>query len=104
MIKLFATTGLLTGGKASLTEAQLNAACGEAKAQGLRAVVHAIGVEGARLAILAGCTSIEHGDFLDDATLELMAQRGTYFDPNYLVLYNYLENRAHYDFKPCLRD
>ena len=29
-----------------------------------------------------------------------MAQRGAYFDPNYLVLYNYLENRAHFDFKP----
>jgi imidazolonepropionase-like amidohydrolase len=100
VVKLFATTGLLSGGKASLTEAQLNAACGEAKAQGLRAVVHAIGDDGARLAVLAGCTAIEHGDFVGDETLELMAQRGTYFDPNYLVLYNYLENRVHFDFKP----
>jgi len=100
VVKLFATTGLLSGGKASLSEAQLNAACGEAKAVGLRAVVHAIGADGARLAILAGCTAIEHGDFVDDATLELMAQHGTYFDPNYLVLYNYLENRTHFDFKP----
>jgi imidazolonepropionase-like amidohydrolase len=100
VVKLFATTGLLSGGKASLTEAQLNAACGEAKAQGLRAVVHAIGADGAKLAVLAGCTAIEHGDFVDDATLDLMAQRGTYFDPNYLVLYNYLENRGHFDFKP----
>jgi imidazolonepropionase-like amidohydrolase len=100
VVKLFATTGLLSGGKASLTDAQLNAACGEAKAQGLRAVVHAIGDDGAKLAVLAGCTAVEHGDFVDDATLELMAQHGTYFDPNYLVLYNYLENRAHFDFKP----
>ena len=100
VVKIFATTGLLSGGKASLTEAQLDAACGEAKAQGLRAVVHAIGADGARLAVLAGCTAIEHGDFVDDATLDLMAQHGTYFDPNYLVLYNYLENRAHFDFKP----
>ena len=100
VVKIFATTGLLSGGKASLTEAQLNAACAEAKAQGLRAVVHAIGDDGARFAISAGCTAIEHGDFLSDATLELMAQRGVYFDPNYLVLYNYLENRVHFDFKP----
>lgn len=100
VVKLFATTGLLSGGKASLTEAQLNAACGEAKAQGLRAVVHAIGDEGARFAINAGCTAIEHGDFLSDSTLQLMAQRGVYFDPNYLVLHNYLENRVHFDFKP----
>jgi imidazolonepropionase-like amidohydrolase len=100
VVKLFATTGLLSGGKASLTEAQLNAACEESKAAGLRAVVHAIGDDGARLAVMAGCTAIEHGDFVEDATLELMAQRGTYFDPNYLVLYNYLENRLHFDFRP----
>jgi imidazolonepropionase-like amidohydrolase len=43
---------------------------------------------------MAGCTSIEHGTFLDDAVLELMAQRGVYFDPNFLVLHNYLDNKA----------
>ena len=43
--------------------------------------------------IMAGCTAIEHGTFLDDATLELMAQRGVYFDPNFLVLHNYLDNK-----------
>ncbi|HLY20467.1 MAG TPA: amidohydrolase family protein [Bryobacteraceae bacterium] len=42
---------------------------------------------------MAGCTSIEHGTFLDDATLELMASRGVYFDPNFLVLHNYLDNK-----------
>ena len=36
---------------------------------------------------------IEHGTFLDDATLELMAQRGVFFDPNFLVLHNYLDNK-----------
>jgi imidazolonepropionase-like amidohydrolase len=41
----------------------------------------------------AGCTSIEHGTFLDDAVLQLMADRGVYFDPNFLVLHNYLENK-----------
>ena len=100
VIKLFATTGLLSGGKASLSEAQVQAVCGEAKAVGLRSVVHAIGDEGARMAVLAGCTAIEHGDFVGDETLELMAKRGVYFDPNYLVLFNYLENRVHFDFKP----
>ena len=43
---------------------------------------------------MAGCTSIEHGTFLDDAVLELMAQRGVFFDPNFLVLHNYLDNKA----------
>jgi imidazolonepropionase-like amidohydrolase len=98
VIKLFATSGLGAGGAQSMSDAQIEAACGEAKAVGLRAVVHAIGTDGAKAAVLAGCTSIEHGDFLDDATLKLMAERGTYFDPNFLVLHNYLENRASFNF------
>jgi imidazolonepropionase-like amidohydrolase len=56
-------------------------------------VVHAISDQGARASALAGCTSIEHGDFATDQTLELMAQRGVYFDPNFLVIHNYLDNR-----------
>jgi imidazolonepropionase-like amidohydrolase len=98
VIKLFATSGLGAGGAQSMSDEQIQAACGEAKAVGLRAVVHAIGTDGAKAAVLAGCTSIEHGDFLDDATLKLMAERGTYFDPNFLVLHNYLENRASFNF------
>ena len=98
VIKLFATTGLGAGGAQSMTDQQIQAACGEAKAVGLRAVVHAIGAAGAKAAVLAGCTSIEHGDFLDDEALALMAERGTYFDPNFLVLHNYLDNRANFNF------
>jgi imidazolonepropionase-like amidohydrolase len=41
----------------------------------------------------AGCTSIEHGTFLDDPVLQLMAAKGVYFDPNFLVLHNYLDNK-----------
>jgi imidazolonepropionase-like amidohydrolase len=93
VVKLFATASIRDGGKMTMTAEQINATCGEAKAQGLRSVVHAHASDGARAAILAGCTSIEHGTFLDDATLELMAQRGVYFDPNFLVLHNYLDNR-----------
>jgi len=39
VIKLFATTGRGAGGEQSMTDAQLEATCGEAKAMGLRAVV-----------------------------------------------------------------
>jgi imidazolonepropionase-like amidohydrolase len=98
VIKLFATMGLGAGGAQSMSDEQIQAACGEAKAVGLRAVVHAIGSDGAKAAVLAGCTSIEHGDFLDDPTLALMAERGTYFDPNFLVLRNYLDNRGSFSF------
>ena len=77
-----------------MTVDQINATCGEAKRLGLRAIVHAHSSEGARASVEAGCTSIEHGTFLDDATLQLMAARGVYFDPNFLVLHNYLDNKA----------
>jgi imidazolonepropionase-like amidohydrolase len=94
VIKLFATSGLGAGGDQTMTDEQIQAVCSEAKAVGLRSVVHAIGDKGARASVLAGCTSIEHGPFVTDETLDLMAQRGTYFDPNLLVLHNYLDNRA----------
>jgi imidazolonepropionase-like amidohydrolase len=93
VIKLFATRTTRKGGEEAIAEAQIQAACGEAKAQGLRAVAHALSSDGARAAVLAGCTSIEHGTMLDDGVLDLMRERGVYFDPNFLVLHNYLENK-----------
>src|ERR1019366_2492565 len=104
LIKLFATSGLGAGGNQSMTDEQIQAVCGEAKAVGLRSVVHAIGDAGARAAVLAGCTSIEHGTFLKDETLDLMAQRGTFFDPNLLVLHNYLDNRQSFTFDQAVLD
>jgi imidazolonepropionase-like amidohydrolase len=104
LIKLFATSGLGAGGNQSMTDEQIQAVCGEAKAVGLRSVVHAIGDAGARAAVLAGCTSIEHGTFLTDETLDLMAQRGTFFDPNLLVLHNYLDNRQSFTFDQAVLD
>lgn len=102
VIKLFATSGLGAGGAQTMSDEQIEATCGEAKALGLRAVVHAIGDAGARAAANADCTSIEHGTFLTNETLEIMAQRGTYFDPNLLVLHNYIDKRGQFDFTPAV--
>jgi imidazolonepropionase-like amidohydrolase len=97
VIKIFASASIRDGGAATMAQAQLDAACGEARAQGLRSAVHAHGPESAQRAVRAGCTVIEHGALLDDATLDLMAERGMWYDPNIgLVLQNYLENKAHY--------
>jgi len=93
VIKLFATASIRDGGKMTMTVDQINATCGEARKLGLRGVVHAHSSDAARAAIEAGCTSIEHGTFLDDATLQLIASRGAFFDPNFLVLHNYLDNK-----------
>jgi imidazolonepropionase-like amidohydrolase len=76
----------------------MNALCGEANALGLRTIVHAHSSESVRMSILAGCTQIEHGVFTTDADLKLMAEKGTWFDPQIcLVFQNYLDNRAKYE-------
>ena len=86
-----------TAAAPTLSQEQLDAACGEARAHGLRSAVHAHGIESVRRAVAAGCGSIEHGVLLDAATLRLMAEHGTYFDPNLdLVFRNYFENQAHF--------
>src|SRR5262245_17758364 len=41
VVKIFASASIRDGGKQTMTQPQLNAACGEAKAQGLRTMVHA---------------------------------------------------------------
>ena len=97
LIKLFASASIREGGKQTMTDEQLQAACGEANALGLRTLVHAHSPESIRASVTAGCTTIEHGNFATDEVLKLMADKGTYFDPNVgLVLQNYLEHKAQY--------
>ena len=46
---------------------------------------------------MAGCTVIEHGALLDDASLDLMAEHGTYYDPHIgLIFQNYFDNKEKY--------
>jgi imidazolonepropionase-like amidohydrolase len=99
VIKLFASAGLGSGGAQTLSDEQIGAICSEAKAQGLRTVVHAISAPSVRASTLAGCTEIDHGMFVTDAELTLMAERGTIFDPQVcLVLQNYIDHRDAYSF------
>jgi imidazolonepropionase-like amidohydrolase len=93
-IKIFASKSIREGGAQTMTDEQLQAACGEAKAIGMRTIVHAHSAESAKASTLAGCTSIEHGAYVTDEVFALMAERGTYYDPNIgLVLQNYIENK-----------
>jgi imidazolonepropionase-like amidohydrolase len=97
LIKLFASASIREGGQQTMSDSQLVAVCGEARAQGLRTLVHAHSAAAVRAATLAGCTQIEHGLFVTQSELTLMADRGTYFDPQCaLVFRNYLDNRAKY--------
>src|SRR5438876_4349576 len=97
VVKIFASASIRDGGKQTMSQAQLDAACGEAKAQVLRTMVHAHSPESIKASVNAGCLQIEHGVFADDEVLKLMADRGVYFDPNVgVVLQNYLRNKAKY--------
>lgn len=97
VIKIFASKSIRDGGAPTLTQEQLDAACGEARALHLRTAIHAHGVESVRRAVRAGCTSIEHGVLIDAATLRFMAEHGTWFDPNIdLVFRNYFENKQRF--------
>jgi imidazolonepropionase-like amidohydrolase len=96
VIKIFASQSIRQGGGMTLSQEQLNAACDEAKKQGLRTLVHAY-KDAVRAATLAGCTEIEHGTLATDDDLKLMAEKGTYLDPQAgLIIENYLLNKEKY--------
>lgn len=92
LIKIFAANSVRRP-EMTLSQAQLNAACDEAKKLGLRTLVHAY-KDAVRAAALAGCTEVEHGALATDDDLKVLVQKGTWLDPQAgLVLENYLLNK-----------
>ena len=69
-----------------LTEDEMRAAVNEAAKKGLFVAAHAHDRAGAAAAVRAGVRSIEHGTWIDDATLAEMKRRGTYFVPTLAVM------------------
>ena len=84
-IKITATGGVLSvakdGSGPQFTEAEVAAIVAAAKDYGMHTAAHAHGVEGMQRAIRAGITTIEHGSLMDDETVELMKEYGTYYVP-----------------------
>jgi imidazolonepropionase-like amidohydrolase len=98
LIKIFASKSMRDGGGRTLSREQIQAACSEAKAHGLRTLVHVYDAETIRDVSEAGCTTVEHGTLISDEVLGVLAARGTYFDPTIgLVTENYLANRSRYE-------
>jgi imidazolonepropionase-like amidohydrolase len=89
LIKVCATGGVLSltddVDTPQLTQEELNAIVDEAHALRRKTAAHAHGNEGARRAVRAGIDSIEHGSFMEDDTLDLMKQRGTYLVPTLIA-------------------
>jgi imidazolonepropionase-like amidohydrolase len=83
--------------KQMFTAAELEVIVGEAALKSIPVEAHAHGAEGAHDAVKAGVRSIEHGTFLTDETLKLMAQMGTYFVPTADIVNDLAEPGGDYD-------
>src|SRR5690348_2181950 len=93
VLKIFASRSIRQGGGQTLSDEQLKTACDEARAQGLRSIVHAY-KSAVKASADAGCMEVEHGSLTTDEDLQDMAKRGTWFDPQVgLVIHNYLDNK-----------
>ena len=96
LIKIFASGSQREGAKPTFTEHQLEVLCDEARAVGLRSMVHAYRGQVAAAA-RAGCREIEHMTYASDADIEAAAAAGAYLSPQVgLVVQNYIANKARY--------
>lgn len=68
-----------------MTPAEMRAACDEAHEMGFHVGAHTSGGPPLRAAVEAGCNTIEHGHWIDNETLDLMAEKGTWLVPTLLV-------------------
>jgi imidazolonepropionase-like amidohydrolase len=85
LIKITATGGVLSVAKNGLnpqfTEEEIRSVVRTARDYGFKVAAHAHGAEGMKRAVRAGVDTIEHGTFMDDETIQLMKERGTYYVP-----------------------
>ena len=96
LIKIFAYSSQRVGATPTLTEAQLRVLCDEARAVGLRSMVHAYRSQ-VSAAARAGCNEVEHATYASREDIEVAVQAGTFLSPQVgLVVQNYLENKARY--------
>lgn len=96
VIKVYGSTGSADDvtGDETYTYEEMKAAVDAAKGRGKRVAVHSYGPDGARDAVRAGATSIEHATDMDDATLREMVKRGTFYVPTIDHNRYYAENAA----------
>lgn len=85
LIKITATGGVLSnaknGSNPQFSEEEIKAIVETAKDYSFRVAAHAHGAEGMKRAIRAGVNSIEHGTLMDDETIALFKQYGTWYVP-----------------------
>jgi imidazolonepropionase-like amidohydrolase len=84
-IKITATGGVLSiaknGSNPQFTEEEIRAIVTTARDYGFKVAAHAHGADGMKRAVRGGVDTIEHGTFMDDETIRLMKERGTFYVP-----------------------
>lgn len=70
---------------------ELDAGVDEAHRRGFRVACHAAIMPAAKMAVLAGVDSLEHGTHLTDEVRSMMAERGTYFVPTMIAYHSMAE-------------
>jgi imidazolonepropionase-like amidohydrolase len=78
----------------NFTDDEAKALVEETHRLGHKVAAHAMGREGIESALRAGVDTIEHGDGLDDETIDLMIRRGVYWCPTIYVGIYVAEGRA----------
>jgi imidazolonepropionase-like amidohydrolase len=83
--------------KQMFSQSELEVIVGEAALKSAPVMAHAHGAEGALAAVKAGVRSIEHGTFMTDDTLALMAKMGTFFVPTADIVNDLADPGGDYD-------
>jgi imidazolonepropionase-like amidohydrolase len=83
--------------KQMFSDSELEVIVGEAALKSVPVEAHAHGAEGAHAAVKAGVRSIEHGTYLTEETLALMAKMGTFFVPTADIVNDLAEPGGDYD-------
>jgi len=102
LIKMYASTGTdddVTGFE-TYTYEEIKAAVDMAHKFGKKIAVHSYGPDGARDAVRAGADSVEHATDMDDATIQEMVKRGTFYVPTIDHNRYYIENGEKIGYAP----
>jgi imidazolonepropionase-like amidohydrolase len=78
----------------NFTDEEAHAIVEEAHRLGRKVAAHAMGREGILSALTAGVDTIEHGDGLDDETIDVMVRRGVFWCPTIFVGVYVAQGRA----------
>jgi imidazolonepropionase-like amidohydrolase len=81
---------------------ELRAVVEEAQGRGTYVMAHAYTDQGVRRCLLAGVRSIEHANFVSEATIAMMAQAGAYLDPTFISLVQRIESAAQTGLAPAI--